>query len=35
MFGKTADFGHQCMRFFMEITGGLPKDVSMGAPART
>jgi predicted CoA-binding protein len=35
MFGKTADFGHQCMRFFMEITGGLPKDVPMGAPAHT
>ena len=33
MFGQTADFGHQCMRFVMGITCGLPKDVPMGVPA--
>lgn len=33
MFGKTADFGHECMRVFMSVTGGLPKDVPMPAPA--
>jgi predicted CoA-binding protein len=33
MFGKTADFGHECMRFFMGVTGGLPKDVPTPVPA--
>jgi uncharacterized protein len=32
MFGKTADFGHECMRFFMDMTGGLPKDVPTSVP---
>jgi hypothetical protein len=27
MFGKTADFGHQCMRGILSLTGGLPKEV--------
>ena len=25
MFGKTADFGHRCMRWMMQLTGGLPR----------
>ena len=27
MFGKTADFGHRCMRGILTMTGGLPKEV--------
>jgi predicted CoA-binding protein len=33
MFGKTSDLGHECMRFFMGITGSLPRDVPIGVPA--
>jgi predicted CoA-binding protein len=25
MFGKTADFGHRCMRWVLGVTGGLPR----------
>lgn len=25
MYGKTADFGHRCMRVIMRLTGGLPE----------
>jgi predicted CoA-binding protein len=27
MFGKTADFGHRCMRWVFGLTGKLPKEV--------
>jgi uncharacterized protein len=26
MYGPGADFGHTCMRWFLALTGGLPKD---------
>lgn len=27
MYGRTADFGHRCIRWFMYLTGGIPKQV--------
>lgn len=27
MFGPTADFGHKCMAWVLNLTGGIPKDV--------
>ena len=27
MFGKTADFGHRCMRFIFNLSGRIPKEV--------
>jgi predicted CoA-binding protein len=33
MFGRTADFGHRCMRLFLGLTGGLPADSSDAVPA--
>ncbi|MCX7783943.1 MAG: CoA-binding protein [Meiothermus sp.] len=27
MYGRTADFGHRCIRWFMDLTGGIPKQV--------
>jgi predicted CoA-binding protein len=27
MFGPTADFGHKCMRWFMQTTGSIPKGI--------
>lgn len=27
MFGPTADFGHKCMAWVLNLTGGIPKEV--------
>lgn len=27
MFGPTADFGHKCIRWFMQTTGAVPKGI--------
>jgi hypothetical protein len=27
MFGPTADVGHKCMRFFLSLSGAVPKQV--------
>lgn len=27
MYCRTADFGHRCIRWFMDLTGGIPKQV--------
>jgi hypothetical protein len=27
MFVEKVDFGHKCMRWFLGLTGGLPKEV--------
>jgi len=28
MFDPTADFGHKCMKFFLSMSGVVPKKVS-------
>ena len=27
MFGPTADFGHKCMAWVLNLTGGIPREV--------
>jgi predicted CoA-binding protein len=27
MFGPTADFGHQCMRWVLQLSGGVPRGI--------
>ena len=35
MYGPTADFGHRCLRWWLERNGTIPKDVEVAAPERT